>query len=401
MQRKMNITVNNGTIEINGEPMIAFADIDRVHGRKKGTASKAFQHNRFRFVEGRDYILASLGEINKATGKKQCGNPQISKILLTKAGYLLLTKYLDDDTAYKVQQRMVSEHFGDLPAVRTENKVATVDMNTYLAKQIEILETEAKKNAEFRDTMMKSFQVLSQIIVNQNKLLTEYGIPAAKVDSTPVVIETVAPTLVAAKPVPAKKPVKVMPYMEGYEEWRDKIMATCKGNKKTTLKNAYRRMTKNYGIVWDQLSKQFREDYGCKARSTMELAYYLEQKNKNTKGLLACNIDAVLAESKTKVDVKANNTINFKFPATTKEEVQDAIRCIAIEKGSTGRHGYLYHSLFTYMDRVFPVDWTTMCENGHKSKLDAVITNPKTKEVFYIIFNEWAEKNYPNVVAKH
>ena len=88
----------------------------------------------------------------------------------------------------------------------------------------------------------------------------------------------------------------------GYTKWKRKISMICREsgmNEGKLLSLAYKRMTKNYGIVWEQIAKDFYRANERKAVSTLELAYSLEQSGSVYKNLLEANIDAVIKETKT------------------------------------------------------------------------------------------------------
>ena len=52
--------------EIHGQRVVTFGDIDAVHGRPNGTASRNFRANRKRFIEGEDfYIINQPDEIRR------------------------------------------------------------------------------------------------------------------------------------------------------------------------------------------------------------------------------------------------------------------------------------------------------------------------------------------------
>lgn len=57
------ITVGNHTLpikEYNNVRVVTFKDIDTVHERPDGTASRNFRKNRERFVENEDYFIIEL-----------------------------------------------------------------------------------------------------------------------------------------------------------------------------------------------------------------------------------------------------------------------------------------------------------------------------------------------------
>ena len=62
------MTVENTEMQIreyNGQRVVTFKDIDRVHQRSSGMAKKAFNRNKKRFIEGTDYFMLKQGEDSK------------------------------------------------------------------------------------------------------------------------------------------------------------------------------------------------------------------------------------------------------------------------------------------------------------------------------------------------
>lgn len=107
------ITVNNqalGIKEYNGQRVVTFRDIDRVHERPEGTARKRFNANRRHFVEGVDYYKISPSEFRTAIGcmdKRQRNDIT----LITESGYLMLVKSFTDKLAWEVQRALVGNYF--------------------------------------------------------------------------------------------------------------------------------------------------------------------------------------------------------------------------------------------------------------------------------------------------
>lgn len=82
-----------------------------------------------------------------------------------------------------------------------------------------------------------------------------------------------------------------------YSKWCEEITEMCRKagkDKGKSLSITYKLMTQRYGIVWDQLKKEFYNDNGYSSNATLELAYYLEQKNKACKNLLKGVLSNVL-----------------------------------------------------------------------------------------------------------
>lgn len=97
--------------EYQGERVITFKDIDRLHQRPEGTAGRNFRANRERFIEGEDFFTVELttDEIRRQFGAGK--NAGRSMTVLTKMGYLMLVKSFTDDLAWMVQRQLVRSYF--------------------------------------------------------------------------------------------------------------------------------------------------------------------------------------------------------------------------------------------------------------------------------------------------
>ena len=99
--------------EWQGQRVITFKDVDRVHQRPNGTASRNFKSNRKHFISNIDYFQIARKEFgtNFVPNSKLEGNPNLTVILLTESGYLMLAKSLTDDLAWDVQRALVNNYF--------------------------------------------------------------------------------------------------------------------------------------------------------------------------------------------------------------------------------------------------------------------------------------------------
>lgn len=78
-------------------------------------------------------------------------------------------------------------------------------------------------------------------------------------------------------------------FTKTYKTWKedvDKCMESLGANRKAydqwnaILSRAYTYMRDNYGIVWEQTSKEFAAQFGCDANTTLAVACFLEMKEK-------------------------------------------------------------------------------------------------------------------------
>lgn len=91
----------------NGQRVVTFKDIDEVHQRVSGTASRNFRKNKKFFIDGVDYIRRNSSE---AKQEYNITAPN-GLTLLTESGYLMITKSFTDDLSWDVQRKLVNSYF--------------------------------------------------------------------------------------------------------------------------------------------------------------------------------------------------------------------------------------------------------------------------------------------------
>lgn len=98
--------------EYRGKRVVTFKDIDTVHKRPEGTASRNFRENRQRFISGVDfYKITQPDEIRRLGITRPQGGTPNEVTLMTETGYLMLVKSFTDDLAWKVQRELVDSYF--------------------------------------------------------------------------------------------------------------------------------------------------------------------------------------------------------------------------------------------------------------------------------------------------
>lgn len=110
------MTVENTEMQIreyNGQRVVTFKDIDRVHERVGGTARRAFSKNRKRFLEGTDYFMLKPSENPNVqnTYIRNLSIPNKGITVLTETGYLMIVKTFTDDLSWSVQRQLVNNYF--------------------------------------------------------------------------------------------------------------------------------------------------------------------------------------------------------------------------------------------------------------------------------------------------
>lgn len=92
--------------------VVTFNDVDRVHQRPRGTASRNFRENREHFIEGVDYYDLTTAKF-QSDEIRRTGffSNNRGGFLLTEMGYLMLVKSFTDDLAWQVQRSLVQSYF--------------------------------------------------------------------------------------------------------------------------------------------------------------------------------------------------------------------------------------------------------------------------------------------------
>lgn len=93
--------------EYRGKRVVTFKDIDTVHKRPDGTASRNFRENRQRFISGVDFFKVCADEIRTHKIAEISPKSHEPLTLITETGYLMLVKSFTDDLAWKVQRELV------------------------------------------------------------------------------------------------------------------------------------------------------------------------------------------------------------------------------------------------------------------------------------------------------
>lgn len=98
----------------NGQAVLTFAMIDKVHNRVDGTAKRNFASNRQRFIDSEDYFYVTDP---KGLDEFRTSHPGILKdattaiTLITESGYLMLVKSFTDDLSWQIQRQLVKLYF--------------------------------------------------------------------------------------------------------------------------------------------------------------------------------------------------------------------------------------------------------------------------------------------------
>lgn len=369
--------------------VLTFSDIDTYHKRVDGTAKDNFIRNKSYFKEHIDYFIVKRKELGDKMTAVYGFNPKApSGTLLTKSGYLMIVKSMNDPTAWEQHRKLVNTYFLAeqlvaekqqeantlmVPADQTENLPAEARemLQDFLKSQNTMLEEEFKRNEIFRDTMKKSFSMMAKVILNQVDILNKIiQYPGSIVEVRPE--ETKRPGTVKATEKNKEQwqiPYTISRYELEYREYRDDMGDILKEivkldhhyrDEKAVLSDAYKKLTKQYGLCYTQYQKEFFEETGRKARSMMELFFWMEHKNPSMKNILRTKLETLLENSKKLKDEKHEKRINtngVSFPPVSLEELERLVKYIWEFYGKGNTTAVVWHKFFRRLDKDYKLDW--------------------------------------------
>ena len=149
--------------EYNGQRVVTFKDIDAVHGRPDGTASRNFRSNKEHFIEGEDFFRVSPDEIRRTRLFDIPDKATTDYALITEQGYLMLVKSFTDDLAWEVQRQLVSSYFKVRQTV-DERLSPETKMLYQMINQIAASEIQAKEAKELAQKAVETTEAIKEAV---------------------------------------------------------------------------------------------------------------------------------------------------------------------------------------------------------------------------------------------
>lgn len=157
------IKIGNKDLQVKqykGQRVVTFKDIDMVHERVEGTASRNFNANKKHFIENVDYFKVCADEIRTHKIMDISNKAREDITFLTETGYLMLVKSLQDDLAWEVQRELVNRYF----RVDNSKKVISEMKGQVLTLVNDLFEEKMKDVKEYYKIKSKSKADISAYI---------------------------------------------------------------------------------------------------------------------------------------------------------------------------------------------------------------------------------------------
>ena len=116
------VTINNhdvGIREYDGQRVVTFEMIEKLHGKQAGSAKRQFHNNKKYFVPGKHYYLLQNEEaqsfLRKFAREGLSLAKNINKVrslaIFTMKGYIHLVKSFTDDLDWKIHDELIDGYF--------------------------------------------------------------------------------------------------------------------------------------------------------------------------------------------------------------------------------------------------------------------------------------------------
>lgn len=169
-----NLTIGNNELtikEYEGQRVVTFKDIDMVHERPEGTASRNFRNNREHFIENVDYYRISPDEIRRHKIMDIPDKLYQDIVLLTESGYLMIVKSLKDDLAWEVQRQLVNSYFRlkEITTVHKNELSVNISSLTERIDKMEILLDNQNQISERQTWIIERLAKASKLVYDEQK----------------------------------------------------------------------------------------------------------------------------------------------------------------------------------------------------------------------------------------
>jgi hypothetical protein len=123
--------------EYKGQRVVTFKDIDLCHERPEGTAKRNFNTNAKHFIDGEDFFKVSPSEIRTDKIMDISSKAHQDVTLITQQGYMMLTKSLTDDLAWKVQRELVNGYFSKPQEKQPSSPMEILELEFKAIKEVD------------------------------------------------------------------------------------------------------------------------------------------------------------------------------------------------------------------------------------------------------------------------
>ena len=373
-----------------GQKVVADKTVALIHNQPEREIRRRVVDNIKKFKEGIDFIdlKPRVGESHTLDFLTTMGYAKQSIVqtnhiyLLSERGYMKLIKVMNDDKSWDVMENFIDEYFRMKEHIITS---PTLSEDAYT----EILRRMEERDQRHYDTMMSMFKSFETSMRNlAGILLTNTGV---SVDTGKMIEESKSN------------------YTNKGKQYRAEVIGLCHQivaisdfeDEKAVLAACYKHLTKNYGIVWDQEIREWKEQHSWSGKvsalnvvSESDDDKYLKPMLKNIlmqilddckkKGVTAA-VEPEINSEEVKTTVSDMATVNKPNemriltyePAKDFESACELVAQIAEQSGDKSPHNAVtFMRVYNSMD-----DYASICWDYHERKFRQNHKFPKSARV--------------------
>lgn len=365
-----------------GQKVVLDKTVAKIHGQPDREIRRRITDNENRFKENVDFIdlkqrveethtLDFLKEVGYA---KQSITQANHIYLLSERGYMKLIKAMDSDTSWEVMENFIDEYFRMKEHIKTSTS-PTLSQDDFRSIITYMEEQEQKRF----DMMMSTFGRLEKVFDHFEISMTNLA---------NVVLAQNKPQVSVAEMVESTK----SNYTEKGKAYRDEIIGLCKQivalsdfeDEKAVLSACYKHLTKNYGIVWEQEIREWKEQHAYAGKvsplnviSESDDGKYLKSMVRNIllgmlddckKQVVAPNAESEnisegnheSCDSEITEDTTDNkqNEIHILTVAANWDEANQLVEVIANKMGDKSPyHSVTYNRVYKVMEDMVQINW--------------------------------------------
>ena len=348
-----------------GQRCVSAKTISTIHSVELFNINKSIRRlvDKNRIHDGVDYInlLNSQQEYRKIAEELGflTSNRTKDAFLLSERGYIKLIKYMDDDTSWDVMENFIDEYF------RMKEHIETSTSPTLTQDDFKSIISYMEEQEQKRfDMMMSTFGRLEKVFDHFEISMTNLA---------NVVLAQNKPEVSVPEMVAFTK----SNYTEKGKAYRAEIIDLCKQivalsdfeDEKAVLSACYKHLTKNYGIVWEQEIREWKEQHAYAGKvsplnviSESDDGKYLKSMVRNILlGMLDdCKKQMVAPNAETENISEVNEVNTALSLATNFEEACGLIYEIAKIKNDKSPYAAVtFMRTYKLMDKIStsPIDW--------------------------------------------
>lgn len=309
---------------------------------------------------------SDLGFIN-SNGQKNC-------YILSERGYMKLIKYMDDDTSWDVMENFIDEYF------RMKEHIEVSSSPTLTQDDFKSIISYMEEQEQKRfDMMMSTFGRLEKVFDHFEISMTNLA-NVVLVQNKPQVSVTEMVESVNSN------------YTEKGKAYRDEIIDLCKQivalsefkDEKAVLSACYKHLTKNYGIVWEQEIREWKEQHAYVGKvsplnviSESDDGKYLKSmvrnillgilddckkqvvaSNTETENISEDNHEACNSETTEDTTDDKQNEIHILTVAANWDEANQLVEVIANKMGDKSPYrSVTYNRVYKVMEDMVQINW--------------------------------------------